>query len=254
MTVPPSGAASGVVVADGFALGWWDGSAWRGASGEFDVLVDDIPFEGGSLYDFVDFEDGAVTGRVGAEIEECIETRSLVDVPEGAGRMVGMPAGQLRRPRPIETISAAAEHQKTIETRLVGMGLTDPVVEITRTTRVDLDGDGRDEVLIEAERLSNQDLLGEQEGDYSIVVVRFVTEDDRVFDDLIQGDVVTADEVDGDFGGFISTSAIVGLVDVDGDGAFEIITRSRYYEGESVALRTYDEGRMKIEMHQGCGA
>ncbi|MDQ2731184.1 MAG: hypothetical protein M3Y56_05960, partial [Armatimonadota bacterium] len=135
-------------------------------------------------------------------------------------------------------------------------GIRDPRVHISQVLRVDLDGDGAAEVLITATHYASTSAGSDsipghstQAGDYSIVVLRKMVRG-RVRNIVIDGEFYTK----GSPFAAPNTSRVIGILDLKGDGKMEIITQSRYYEGDSVAVWQVTGSRVRNVLSEGCGA
>ena len=135
---------------------------------------------------------------------------------------------------------------------LVSKGIAKPVVKITQLLRIDLDGDSEDEVLLSATNYPGEE--GEspsqaEAGNYSFVLLR------QVVDGKVQTKLI-----DGEFYPKASESQtpyryeVSGLLDLDGDGRLEIIIYSAYYEGATVTVWRFGEGKLHKVLEIGCGA
>ena len=86
-------------------------------------------------------------------------------------------------------------------------------------------------------------------GNYSFVLLRHV----------VDGKVQTK-LIDGEFYAKASESQtpyryeVSGLLDLDGDGRLEIIIYSAYYEGATVTVWRFGEGKLHKVLEIGCGA
>ena len=181
-TAEPAGAEppGPVVIVGGYILGWWDGAVWQSATSGDDGVLPPSPVQTGTDYQFLAADGTIANGPLGAVGEGChLQNNHAVDDPR-AGGGIGLPIGYDILPQiPMESTVAPA-HVQSVEDWLADRGVADPEVSIDRVIRVDLEGDGRDEVIIEASRLANETLLGEDEGDYSVVLLRVVGDDDEV--------------------------------------------------------------------------
>ncbi len=138
-------------------------------------------------------------------------------------------------PRPMATVIAADEHRAAVVSVLETDGLTDPVVELREALRVDLEGDGVDEVVLAA-TLGGEPYFASLVGDHSLVVVRVVTVDGQV--ENIPLAVTSTSQADADAAGpdadltdhaAVPTAHhdVVDVVDLNGDGVYEIVISSR---------------------------
>lgn len=254
-TPPPVDLPRPVVIVDGTILGWWDGATWQSAVTEGDEDLPPAPVDARVAYEFVDLDGASSTSTLGSVDIGCyLENNYAVQAQDARGA-IGLPVGYDLLPRAPQGIAASAAHEESVREWLAAKGIDDPDVSIDRVTRVDIEGDGRDEVFIEASSLSNPSLLDEEEGDYSVLLMRYVDDADQVFTVEIDGDVVDAERANSEeFGGYIATVSVIGFGDLDQDGDLELATRSGYYEGESIQLVDIDGDTSMTVLTTGCGA
>jgi hypothetical protein len=123
-----------------------------------------------------------------------------------------------------------------------------PDVQIARAHTIDLDGDGIDEVVVAATRLTSQDPTDAAAGDYSVVAVR----------KTIKG-VPTVIELAGNYfpqaGDFAApnTYRVLGILDLNGDGALEIVVNGAYYEGASTGAYQVEGNAARALLTTSCG-
>ena len=89
-------------------------------------------------------------------------------------------------------------------------------------------------------------------GDYSAVALRFYDasrKNDRVQLVPLQAEIVKRDIK---FGA-PEKYEILSCVDANGDGALEIVVRSRYYEGEGITVFAFDGHRVRQVLSAGWG-
>ncbi len=253
-TVPGPGQ---VIIAQRLLVGWWDGRNWQPADPRQREVVDAVvPLVLGSRYTFVSVDGARLSRTLGTSTSDCIAPEPVfVDVPADVNDMVGVAEGVEPLPRPVAQIAAAPEHQESVRTWLAGEGVVDPEVSIDRVTRTDLEGDGVDEVLIEASRVSEMTLFANPAGDYSIVLLRYLSAG-KVDTVLVRGDVITEAEAnaDGPSSGVLGVSQVLAAADLDGDSSLEVVVSSRYYEGSGVSLNVWDGVSIREVLVAGCGA
>ncbi len=118
--------------------------------------------------------------------------------------------------------------------------------------RADLDGDGTDEVVIVTEHLPDTYSLYAKEGDYSVVLVRRV-DNEQVHTIVLASSV--AEPVPEGTTPFITALRIAALADLNGDGTMEVAVQSHYYEGSGVEVyEATDGGAFTEVLSVGCGA
>lgn len=128
-------------------------------------------------------------------------------------------------------------------------GIEDPVVEITAIIRTDLENDGVEEVIVSA--FHSADGLGGHvsKGDYSIIYLR------KIIDGVVNNIPIIYDlhaEADEYNIGF--SLDVAAILDIDGDGVYEIITHDRYYEGWGNSIYKWEDGDVRFVTSTGCGA
>lgn len=194
---------------------------------------------------------GTSTGRrpVAAEPDICPETYRVRFSPARAGAQVALGGAGNALPRPVVRLDAAAPvYREAVRQLLVRRGIPRPDVRVTGIVRADLEGDGRDEVIVSATRGDLRRGIRVDAGDYSLLFVRT----------LVDGAVRTVmlnDEYHPTASNekIINAHTVAGVLDVDGDGAYEIVTYSRYYEGDWATLHRVRNGRKQELATAGCG-
>jgi len=195
----------------------------------------------------------AVGGKAAPNAEVCPDVweQTLQPATEKSAIALAVPWNPM--PRTAKASDKTQElYVKAARDFLVGKGIAKPVVKITQLLRIDLDGDNDDEVLLSATHYPGEE--GEspsqaEAGNYSFVLLR------RVVDGMVQTKLV-----DGEFYPKASGSQtpyryeVSGLLDLDGDGRLEIIIYSAYYEGATVTVWRFGEGKLHKVLEIGCGA
>jgi hypothetical protein len=131
-----------------------------------------------------------------------------------------------------------------------GLEVAQPAID--RVLRFDLEGDGVDEVLIQANRRLDDDAAP---GSYSVVLLRRVDEKDVARDIVLHASVgqwLPTPASPDDVPTIVEVSEIAGLVDGNGDGVFDLVTETDYYEGGWQSL--YDLRGEPTSTSTGCGA
>jgi len=183
------------------------------------------------------------------EADLCPQTFHVELSPARAGGEVAVGGTGNALPRPVTRLDPAAPvYREAVRQILVRRGITRPAVRVTGAYRVDLEGDGRDEVIVSAMRGDMSRGISVAAGDYSLLFVRTV----------INGAVRTvmlADEVHPRASNehIINEHTVAGILDVDGDGGYEIVTHSRYYEGDWATIHRVRNGRKQEIATAGCG-
>ena len=153
-------------------------------------------------------------------------------------------------PRPItEVPTDTVALQKPVASALRVLGLSKPVVRITRALRGDLDGDGQQETIVAAfYRVDGNDFPAPsaEPGDYAAVLV---IPDNSDVASVIDADVITRKI---EFGAPLKFT-LIGIWDLNGDGKMEVVANSAYYEGEAVGIYTLEGTAAKQVLTTGCG-
>lgn len=143
------------------------------------------------------------------------------------------PSFGLRRGQPVVIPSAeemaldAPIYQQYVADWLRLQALPNPVVNITRILRVDLEGDGVDEVLISASHFTEETGHMVVVEDYSLVLLR------RVVGDVVYTTPLVQDVYYGDTPvlSFPVTYFLDTVFDLNGDGNLEVIVSETWWEG-----------------------
>lgn len=153
-------------------------------------------------------------------------------------------------PRPAtEVPTTTAELAAPVEATLKTLGLAQPVVNITRALRADVDGDGTQETVVAATYFAHGSAYpasSADTGDYSILAV-------------IPAGAATATVVDSEVVkqpvefGAVRMFTLRGLWDLNGDGALEILANDSYYEGVSTTVYALLPTGPKQVISEGCG-
>ncbi len=249
---------SNVAFMDGLALGWWDGSQWQTMPDGVEDPVSDPPVFAAQPVSYVDTSGQPLVREVSAMAELCTEFGNMWTVGDDSAteHLVGSSGDWDLRPRTVGPVEADDTHEQAVRSALEGQGITDADVRIEQVVRVDVDGDGTDEDLVSAEKIENTDSLrNEPPGSYSMVLlVRSGSNGPETVE--LASHVVTTDESDqsdDEFWGFIEFNRLVDVADLNGDGSFEAVIESGYYEGGSAAIYSL-AGTAELQTGAGCGA
>ncbi len=252
-TTAPLPAEPQVVIADGYLLGWWDGLRWVAAT-DAEGELPPRPVEPGTTYRFVGLEEREVEAALGPIDHGCYLENNWGVQMDAADDRVGLPATSELRPRGIAEIPPQQEHVDDVAAWLADVGLAGGDVEIERVVRFDVEGDGVDEVLIEASH-DERSGFADEPGAYSVLLYRFVDDREEVQTVVIAGDAISEDDLGDDVGGaLVEYHDLVAIADLSGDGVFELVTHSGFYEGESVIVSTVDGPTVTPVLETGCGA
>lgn len=245
-----------VVVGPQSVAGWWDGSRWVRADG-----TAPIPVEGGESYKLIGLTSG-VEQATGSEVMEGCEPvpgsskieidglqGSFTDPLEETRIAVSGVADPL--PREAAQLPPSAVYVEAARSLLAERGMQVETPNVLQLVRVDLDGDGRNEVVVVAERIADQQSLIARPGDYSIVFVRSVV-DEQVVTSVL-ADTLAEDEPG--VAPFVQSHRVSAAADLNGDGRMELAVAGKYYEGAGVVFYEFgSDGRMKEILASGCGS
>ncbi|HET7463549.1 MAG TPA: hypothetical protein VFJ82_20010 [Longimicrobium sp.] len=195
---------------------------------------------------------GVSTGSRAESLDvPCPETFGVELSPERAGGEIAIDAAWNVVPRRVIRLSQAAAdgYRDAVRQILLRHGIRDPDPRVTGAVRVDLDGDGTEEVIVSAHRQTADGTFHVGAGDYGIVFVRR----------LVAGTVRTLmveEEYHPRAAGETTPNqfTIAGVYDLDGDGAMELVTRGRYYEGEWSTVYRLRGTTVRKLVSAGCGA
>lgn len=245
-----------VVVGPATVAGWWDGGRWVRADGTLPV-----PAEGGESYKLVGLS-SEVEQATGSEVMkgcEPVPGSSKIEV-EGLRRSFNDPLEQTRIavsgvadpvPRQAAQLPASAPYVEAARSLLAERGVQEEFPQVVQVVRVDLDGDGRDEAAVVAERIADQQGLFGRPGDYSMVFVRSVV-DEQVVTSVI-AETVAEDEPG--VTPFVQSHRVSAAADLNGDGRMELVVAAKYYEGAGVVFYELgSDGRVSEILASGCGA
>jgi hypothetical protein len=166
------------------------------------------------------------------------------------------------RPRPVTVLPNSSQpYIAVVRQYLIGKGLKNPTVKLDRVVRTDLDGDGKDEIIIAASRFNAGSGLFPPArgtaGDYAVLLVRKII-DGRVQTISLGTDVfnrtTTDHEVDTGTHNLPDAYALVGVLDLTGDGRMELVMMGAYYEGYGVLVMEWDGKKFQERLNSGCGA
>jgi hypothetical protein len=251
---PSAGVRSVIVAIDGL-LGWWDGTRFvRGDAG------DPVPASGGETYALVGVGHANASAVGSAPQDGC----GLSD-PPGVTIDVGLeyPADHLQpppiavsgvadvTPRPVVELGSQQDDVQAAVDALAELGIDDPSPGLAQVLRTDFEGDGVDEVLLVAERLSDPSTLFASPGDYSVLLLRQVV-DEQVVTTVVAQSVANPGPGESPF---VFVTRVAAVADLNGDGAMELVTRGVYYEGAgSAVVRVDPAGGVEELLAVGCGA
>ena len=192
---------------------------------------------------------GQVTGSV-PQIPDgpCNQPTMILSPLDGLGRIAIIAPWEAAPRTPEMLATDTAVYQEAIAALLQEQGIAEPDVQITGVARIDLEGDGVDEVFITASRLSfGLNLPAAEAGDYSLVVLRKVINDQAVTIPMALSLSLTAE----DFAHLLQFPMPM-LLDLNGDGKLEIIIDSLGYESRAVTVYEATQNGAQSVLGMGC--
>jgi hypothetical protein len=185
--------------------------------------------------------------------EPCPDVFVVPLTPQPPDRVIAIAGKWNALPRVPKLIGAKQPvYVAAVKTFLESRGLRNPVVKIEQILRIDLDGDGEEEVLISAANYFSKDGSvpnASSAGSYSCVIERRVVKGE-VRTRLIEGEFYPKAKT------FNAPSRyrVAAVLDVDGDGAMEVIVASSYYEGGATTIYRCGVGKIVELLSVACGA
>lgn len=157
--------------------------------------------------------------------------------------------GRVKYPRPITTLSPNSNSYKAIVAEALKKENPNLKIEITSLVKVDLDGDGVDEVLIDAQNVNgnHDDMFKPDKGTFSTVLLRTVVKGKGVTTPLFVSVSKGGDE------GWLEKFATRAIADINGDGLYEVVVSTEYYEGSGAAVYNYSKGKLSTVLEFGAG-
>lgn len=151
-------------------------------------------------------------------------------------------------PRAAETLPTDnPTYRVALSQWLATRGIDDDAPVIAQLLRVDLEGDGSDEILLAAERARGS-ITSTRAGDYAVLLLRRV-EGGHVNTIPIRADLYTEDCI---AECAPSRYRLASVLDLDGDGALEMIVASSDYESRGASVHTAaDPARARLEWYCG---
>jgi hypothetical protein len=145
--------------------------------------------------------------------------------------------------------TSAKAYLDVVAAHLKSKKVTKGVPRIKKVVGVDLDGDGTREVIIEAaphDNMVGRTMEDGDLGDYTAILIRWVKNGKPVTTVLEHHDALV-DKVLG------SADELRTIADFDGDGRFEIVISSDYYEGQSATVYSFRKGKVTKLVEYGAG-
>jgi hypothetical protein len=182
----------------------------------------------------------------------CEHTRyvSLSGATDGIGVSgASFKAGSVR-----ELSTAPSECNAALAAWLKTRGIAKPNLSVIKVWLVDLDGDGAREQLIEATRHTTKNYVPRSvrsdsiAGDYSVLLLRQKLKLGWKTTSIVG----QAHPKDATFNA-PQIHELAAVLDINGDGKKEIITRDRYYEGNATTVYTWNGKQVARVLSTGCG-
>jgi hypothetical protein len=193
---------------------------------------------------------GESAGTRPKSIEEpCPDTYTVELSPARPGGAVAVGGAGNALPRPVARLDPAAPaYVEAVRRILVRNGIRNPAVRVTGVTRVDLEGDGADEVIVSAHRGRTDRGIRVEAGEYSLLFVRRVVAG-AVRTVMLEEEYhpKASDEQ------ILNRYSLAAVLDLDGDGVYEIVTRGQYYEGDWATVYRLSGLRKQELAGAGCG-
>jgi hypothetical protein len=227
-------------------LGGTQGGAWLDAPRTAALLDGGMPYQ---LYVPTGFLGTTHSTTPAHTSPTCPGMYSLtVDPVPASGSVTGLAGGWNAMPRIPEPLPNDTEaYRQAIANLLDSNGLAGIDVTLTQVLRVDLEGDGNDEVLISASRFAETPGPIAVRGDYSLVVLRTVVNNEVVTVPLRADYYLQAEELF-----FPLTYTVGGVLDLNGDGRMEVGVDVSYWEGNDVMVYEVAQGQAQPVLSTGC--
>ncbi len=237
--------SKGVLVVDCLAIGSVEGTRWRQIK---DVKSDPIgKLRGLKFREFglgtvgktfpknkLDYMDEAAPGWY-------FSGEQTANLVLWSGSQAAMPAVTMLSPQqPV--------YVKATQDLLLAKKLKGAKAVIQKIVSVDLDGDKVNEILIEAapqKDMTDKTMEDAKKTDYSMVLIRFVKNGKPVTQAVEYDDAHT--------GSLGNACELRAIADFDGDGVFEFVTSSNYYEGTSAKVWRFKKGKLSKLVENGSG-
>ncbi|MDQ6809744.1 MAG: hypothetical protein M3Z64_10050 [Verrucomicrobiota bacterium] len=182
----------------------------------------------------------------------CPESFEVRISPKSADNCIALAAPWNAMPRKVRTLEPSQPaYVNAVRRFLDDHDLHGSEVKITQVLRCDLDADGEPEVVISATNFPTHKPMSPNAsaGSYSVVLLRHLVRG-KVETTLIDGELYPAAKK------FSAPNRyrVAGLLDLDGDGKYEIVLHSEYYEGEATVVYRLDGTSRREVLRSGCGA
>ena len=251
-TLPRPPVLVGLAYGDGFdVLGAHNGRGYLNATKSHPLFQSGTRF---SLFDLSGKSESAVIGKVTRD-DRLPENfyASFSHRAQNAPQKLALHGARNPQPRRVRKLSAKSRtYRRAMSQVLQSKGVRVLAPKLTQVLRVDLNGDGQSEVLLAARSGDNMGRRAfAKRGDYALAAVRYVV-NGRVQTKVLDADIYTRDAMGG--ASAVTDFTFLSCVDIDGDGKMEIAVSSRYYEGSSVVIYSFDGRNFREVMEFGNGA
>jgi hypothetical protein len=185
-----------------------------------------------AAFDFYDQTD--LVGKAGGSVSylgvppSCAGYQVTTDLASNADYLTGVVTGWPVLTRPgHEFPTDTPVYTQAVADWLAGQGIDQPVIEISRILRVDVEGDGVDEVFIAASHFKEQSGHLAEYGDYSLVLMRKV----------LAGSVITVPFVEDLYRSkdpelvFPHIYVLAGVMDLNQDSKLDVVIAIHFWEG-----------------------
>lgn len=245
-----------VEVQTGYLFGASSEGRWIQADEASKSLTDGMTYR---VYGLAQAVEDAKGGKPTPEDAPCEQTLSVSLSPKSDNGIIAIAAPWNALPRKVQLIDPTQKvYVDAVREFLKTKGMIEAKVKIENIIRVDLDGDGEEEVLISATHYPGREgvvPMRSPAGSYSMVILRRVVSG-KVETQLVAGEFHPKAYSSSDESSFDAPNAykVTAVLDLDGDGKFEIVVGSQYYEGEATTIYRCDSKKIEAVLNVGCGA
>jgi len=191
---------------------------------------------------------GTAKGKQPVFEQHCKAYQVETDSYPMGGRAVGVTGNWDVTPRFAQEIpDDHATYVEALKNWLVGQNILEPVVEISKILRIDLEGDGTEEVLISASHFVEPTGHSVEFGDYSLVVMRKVAGNSVVTIPIVADYYYQNVEIQ-----FPLTYSALFVADLNNDGILEILVGVERWEGSGVIVYEVDGTNVRMVFEVIC--